>query len=59
MQLNAPEVRAMFTRANLTASKWYAARLAAKQRVDQKLWQRHVEYLTEYRSRPIHSAVTK
>ena len=59
MALNAPEVRAMFTRENLTASKWYAARLAAKQRVDQKLWQRHVEYLTEYCSRPTHSAVTK
>ena len=59
MELNAPEVRAMFTRENLVASHWYAARLAAKQRVDQKLWQRHVEYLTEYCSRPTHSAVTK
>ena len=59
MELNAPEIRAMFTRENLVASHWYAARLAAKQRVDQKLWQRHVEYLTEYCSRPTHSAVTK
>ena len=57
--LNAPEVRAMFTRENLETSNWYGARLAAKQRVDQKLWQRHVEYLTEYCSRPTHSAVTK
>ena len=57
--LNAPEVRAMFSRENLETSNWYAARLAAKQRVDQKLWQRHVEYLTEYCSRPTHAAVTK
>ena len=57
--LDAPEVRAMFTRDSLESSNWYAARLAAKQRVDQRLWQRHVEYLTEYCSRPTHSAVTK
>ncbi len=57
--LDAPEVRSMFTRESLESSNWYAARLAAKQRVDQRLWQRHVEYLTEYCSRPTHSAVTK
>ena len=57
--LNAPEVRDMFTRDHLLASSWYAARLAAKQRIDQQLWQRHVQYLTEYCSRPTHSAVTK
>ena len=57
--LDAPEVRSMFTRENLESNHWYAARLAAKQRVDQRLWLRHVEYLTEYCSRPTHSAVTK
>ncbi len=57
--LSAPEVRTMFTREHLEASNWYAARLAAKQRVDQKLWQRHVEYLVECCSRPTHAAVTK
>lgn len=57
--LDAPELRTMFTRENLEASTWYAARLAAKQRVDQRLWQRHTDYLTEYCSRPTHLAVTK
>jgi phosphoenolpyruvate carboxykinase (diphosphate) len=57
--LNSHEVRQMFTRENLESSSWYAARLAAKQQVDQRLWHRHVEVLTEYCSRPTHSAVTK
>ena len=57
--LNSPEVRTLFTRENLLSSTWYAARLAAKQRVDQGLWQRHVSYLAEYCGRPTHSAVTK
>lgn len=57
--LNSPEVREMFTRENMMQSEWYQARLAAKQRVDQKIWQRHVTYLTEYCSRPTHAAVTK
>jgi len=57
--LNSPEVREMFARENMMQSDWYKARLAAKQRVDQKIWQRHVTYLTEYCSRPTHAAVTK
>jgi len=58
-ELESDEVRALFNRENMLKSQWYADRLAAKQKVDQSLWQRHVEYLTEYCNRPTHSAVTK
>jgi len=44
-KLDHPEIRALFTRENLLASDWYAARLKAKQQVDIKLWERHVDYL--------------
>ena len=43
--LHAPELRTLFTREALLASDWYAERLAAKQRADSALWQRHVESL--------------
>jgi hypothetical protein len=49
-----PDVRAMFTRENLLASKWYRQRLAAKQQVDIALWKRHVKYLDEFLARPTH-----
>ena len=52
--LDNPEFRKMFTREYLMASAWYAARLAAKQRVDRKLWKRHVEYLNHFLRRPSH-----
>jgi hypothetical protein len=42
------EVRALFTREKLLASDWYAARLAAKQKVDSRLWRRHVDYLERF-----------
>ena len=42
----APEVRALFTRASLLASDWYAERLKAKQAADVALWSRHVDTLT-------------
>jgi hypothetical protein len=40
-----PEVRALFTRQALETSGWYQERLAAKQRVDENLWRRHVASL--------------
>ena len=46
--LEHPELRALFTREHLLASDWYAARLRAKQRVDQQLWQRHVRYAERF-----------
>lgn len=58
LDLSSPEVRSLFNRDNLLKSDWYQARLDAKQRVDQKLWSRHVEYLEEYCGRSTHSAVT-
>jgi hypothetical protein len=36
--LDDPEFRKLFTRENLLASDWYAARLAAKQKIDRKFW---------------------
>jgi hypothetical protein len=46
------EFRKLFTRENLLASDWYAARLAAKQKIDKKLWRRHVEYLNQFLRKP-------
>ncbi len=53
--LDQPEVRKLFTRENLLASDWYAARLKAKQTVDRKLWRRHVEYLDKFSKRASHA----
>ncbi len=49
------EVRQLFTRANLLASDWYAARLKAKQAVDGRLWRRHVDYLDKFLKRASHA----
>ena len=53
------DVRKLFTRENLLASDWYAARLVAKQKVDRKLWKRHVEYLTNFLKRPNYADVAE
>ena len=53
--LDNPEFRKLFTREYLLASDWYAARLAAKQKVDRQLWQRHVRYLDKFLKRPSHA----
>jgi len=53
--LDDAEFRKMFTRENLLASDWYAARLKAKQAVDRKLWRRHVEYLDKFLKRASHA----
>jgi hypothetical protein len=53
--LGDPEFRKMFTRESLLASDWYAARLAAKQRIDRQLWRRHVEYLDKFMKRASHA----
>ena len=53
--LEHPEVRRQFTRESLLASDWYAARLAAKQEIDRRLWQRHVRYLEKFLKRPSHA----
>jgi hypothetical protein len=46
--LNHPEFRALFTRESLLASDWYAARLAAKQQHDMRLWHQHATYLHNF-----------
>ncbi|MFO1478173.1 MAG: hypothetical protein U1F98_16180 [Verrucomicrobiota bacterium] len=53
--LDDPEFRRLFTRENLMASDWYAARLLAKQRIDRNLWRRHVDYLEKFLKRPSHA----
>jgi hypothetical protein len=53
--LDHADVRNLFTRENLLASDWYAARLQAKQAVDRKLWKRHVEYLDKFAKRASHA----
>jgi len=40
-----PEIRRLFSREALLTSDWYAERLAAKQRVDERLWRRHIATL--------------
>jgi hypothetical protein len=57
--LDDAEFRKLFTRENLLASDWYAARLAAKQKVDRALWQRHVEYLNHFLRRPSHADIAE
>jgi hypothetical protein len=49
--VNDPEVRDLFKPDVIRASAWYAARLAAAQKVHVKLWQGHVEYLEKWLSR--------
>jgi hypothetical protein len=46
-----PELRSLFTRPALMSSDWYRARLQAKQRLDRKLWRRHVDYLDRFQKR--------
>ena len=51
------DVRKLFTRENLLASPWYAARLGAKQKIDRALWKRHVENLNQFLRRPNYADV--
>ena len=53
------EFRKLFTRENLLASDWYAARLAAKQKIDRALWRRHVECLNQFLRRPNYTDVAE
>jgi hypothetical protein len=46
--LQSPEIRGLFSRSSLLKSEWYEARLAARQRIDTVLWERHVAYLENY-----------
>ena len=57
--LGHPEVRKLFTRENLLASPWYAARLVAKQKIDRALWKRHVECLNQFLRRPNYTDIAE
>ena len=50
--LHHPDIRGLFTREAMLASDWYKARLDAKVKVDQSLWERHVEYLENFLAKP-------
>jgi len=54
-----PEVRGLFTRDYLLASDWYAARLAAKQKVDRALMRRHADYLSQFLKKTSHVDVAE
>jgi hypothetical protein len=47
-----PDFRRLFTRDYLLQSQWYADRLACKQRIDASVWQRHVDALEAFLTRP-------
>jgi hypothetical protein len=53
--LDNPDFRKLFSRESLLASDWYAARLAAKQKVDRNLWSRHIDYLNKFLKRQSHA----
>ncbi|MEN8178797.1 MAG: hypothetical protein ABFS39_09265 [Pseudomonadota bacterium] len=46
------EIRSMFTRDYLLASDWYAQRLQIRQQRETELYQRHVQNLQEFLTRP-------
>ena len=54
--LEQPEIRALFTRENMLASDWYTERLAAKQRIDTRLWDRHVRALKTFLAKDNYAA---
>ena len=57
--LDHPDVRNLFTRENLLASAWYAARLTARQKIARALWKRHVECLNQFLRRPNYTDVAE
>jgi hypothetical protein len=56
-ELGAPEVRALFTRAHLLESDWYAARLEAQRRRDIVHWDQRADYLERFLARPNYADV--
>jgi hypothetical protein len=53
--LHHPEIRRMFTLNHLWESDWYPDRLRAKQQVDSRLWERHVNDLENFLKAPADS----
>ncbi|MDB5051369.1 MAG: hypothetical protein JWO30_4440 [Fibrobacteres bacterium] len=46
--LGSPELRKMFTAAEMLKSDWYRARLVRQQEKDKDLWSRHRDYLKDF-----------
>jgi phosphoenolpyruvate carboxykinase (diphosphate) len=53
------EIRALFRRENVLSSDWYHERLRAKQGVDARLWERHVNYLERFQRNPSYAGVAE
>jgi hypothetical protein len=54
-----PEIRALFTLEHLLGSDWYRQRLAAKQRRDIQLWERHCHDLKAFLEKDSHRDVAE
>jgi hypothetical protein len=52
--INHAEIRGLFTRQSMVQSEWYRARLVQKQKVDQRLWERHIRDLENFLNRHGH-----
>jgi len=59
MDVQHPEIRAMFTREYLLNSDWYARRLRIKQQREYALWQRHCDYMQSFLERPSYSDIAE
>ena len=57
--INNPEFRALFTRENMFAGKWYKTRLAAKQTFDMALWRQNVVRLETLLNDPTYASEAK
>jgi hypothetical protein len=50
--LSHPDIRALFTRRALLNGGWYRERLLARQKIDSRLWQRHINSLQRFLANP-------
>ncbi|MFU8847612.1 MAG: hypothetical protein ACNA77_02695 [Opitutales bacterium] len=57
--INAPEIRSLFSRESMLESDWYKERLASQQTYDIALWKSHVQYLESFLRRETHSEVAR
>jgi hypothetical protein len=53
-----PEVRRLFDPAVIRASDWYSERLRTAQKVQVRLWNRHIEYLEHWLARPEYASLS-
>lgn len=57
--INAPEIRALFSRETLLSSDWYLERLKTRQRREIQLWTRHIKALESFLENPSGEAAFK